>query len=359
VHRLLGLDLVRFGAAALVMMFHLAVVSWNIPKLSPNYGVSGAPQYPELAFLSVGWVGVEIFFVLSGLVIAQSANGKSAFRFLRSRLGRLLPAVYVCSTITLIVVLAFEMDAPETAIPNYFRSLIIHRNGPWISGLYWTLSVETFFYAMIFLLLWFDAFRHIGKFAILLGIYSSVYLIGVSYFGWHRISAHFLGQHGCFFSLGILIWLCSELGITFIRLLFCVAFLASGILEICTIGNGILTGYSLWAAPAVWLVSVVAILIALFSGKEGTRLTGQLGLMTYPLYLVHDQFGSGILRLSNWTGKYFALGLAAAAVLVLSWVIVQVEAPIRRLIELSLDWLEEDLIPTWLIRSLARSGAKI
>jgi peptidoglycan/LPS O-acetylase OafA/YrhL len=359
VHRLLGLDLVRFGAAALVMMFHLAVVSWNIPNLSPNYGVSGAPHYPELDFLSIGWVGVEIFFVLSGLVIAQSANGKSAFRFARNRLGRLLPAVWICSTITLIVVLAFKMDDAETAIPNYFRSLIIHRNGPWISGVYWTLAVETFFYALVFLLLWFDAFKHIGKLAILLGIYSSVYLIGISYFGWRQISAHFLGQHGCFFSLGILIWMCSEMGITLTRLLFCAAFVASGILEVCTIGNGVLTGYSLWAAPAVWLFSVVAILVSLFSGKEGTRLTSQLGLMTYPLYLVHDQFGSGILRLSNWTGKYFALGLAAAAMLVLSWLIVQVEAPIRRLIELSLDWLEENLIPTWLIRSLARTGAKI
>jgi peptidoglycan/LPS O-acetylase OafA/YrhL len=359
VHRLLGLDLVRFGAAALVMMFHLAVVSWNLPNLSPNYGVIGAPQYPELACLGVGWVGVEIFFVLSGLVIAQSANGKSAFRFARNRLGRLLPAVWICSTITLIVVLAFQMDGAETAIPNYFRSLIIHRNGPWIGGVYWTLAVETFFYGMIFLLLWFDAFKHIEKFAILLGIYSSVYLVGISYFGWHRISAHFLGQHGCFFSLGILIWLSSEVGITLTRLLFCAAFLVSAILEICTLGNGVLTGYDLWAAPAVWLASVVAIVISLFLGKEGTTLTGQLGLMTYPLYLVHDQFGSGILRLSTWTGKYFALGLAAAAMLALSWIVVQFEPPIRRLIEMSFDWLEQNLIPTCLIRSLARSGAKI
>ena len=341
------------------MMFHLAVVSWNLPNLSPNYGVMGAPQYPELAFLDVGWVGVEIFFVLSGLVIAQSANGKSAFHFARNRLGRLLPAVWICSTITFIVVLAFEMDSTETAIPNYIRSLVIHRNGPWISGVYWTLAVETFFYGTIFLLLWFDAFKHIEKFAILLGIYSCVYLVGVSCFGWHRISAHFLGQHGCFFSLGILIWLCSEIGITLVRLVFFLAFLAAAVLEICTIGNGVLAGYELWAVPAVWLASIVAIVVSVFFGKEGTTLTGQLGLMTYPLYLVHDQFGCGILRLSIWTGKYFALGLAAAMMLGLSWIVVQVEPPIRKLIENSFDWIGENLIPSCLIRSLARNGAKV
>jgi peptidoglycan/LPS O-acetylase OafA/YrhL len=359
VHRLLGLDLVRFGAAALVMMFHLAVVSWNLPNLSPNYGILDAPQYPELDCLSIGWVGVEIFFVLSGLVIAQSANGKSAFRFARNRLGRLLPAVWICSTITLIAVLAFKMDAPETAIPNYFRSLIIHRNGPWISGVYWTLTVEAFFYGLIFLLLWFDAFKHIEKFAILLGIYSSAYLIGLVCFSWHRISVHFLGQHGCFFSLGILIWLSSKDGIGRTRLFFGAAFLASAVLEICTIGNGVLTGFYLWAAPTVWLISVAAIVVSIFSGTEGTRFTGELGLMTYPLYLVHDQLGSGILRLSSWTGRYFALALAAASMLALSWLVVKFEPPIRRLIEISFDWLERTLIPTFLIRSLARSGAKI
>ena len=358
-HRLLGLDLIRFGAATLVMMFHLAVVSWNLPNLSPNYGVAGAPQYPELDFLSIGWVGVEIFFVLSGLVIAQSANGKSAIRFARNRLGRLLPAVWICSTITLIVVLIFQMDPAGIAIPNYLRSLIIHRNGPWISGVYWTLAVETFFYGLIFLLLWFDAFKYIEKFAVLLGIYSSVYLVGVSCFGWHPKSAHFLGQHGCFFSLGILIWLCSEIGINLTRASFCAAFLVSGILEICTISNGVLAGYHLWAAPIIWLASLLAIILSIFLRWEGTNLTGQLGLMTYPLYLVHDQFGSGILRVSIWTGKYFALGLATATMLLLSWIIVQAEPPIRRLIENWFDWLGENLIPAYLIRSLARSGPKI
>lgn len=358
-HRLLGLDLVRFSAAALVMMFHLAVVSWNLPNLSPNYGILNAPHYPELDCLSIGWVGVEIFFVLSGLVIAQSANGKSALRFARNRLGRLLPAVWICSTITLIAVLSFKMDAAETAIPNYFRSLIIHRNGPWISGVYWTLTVEIFFYGLIFLLLWFDAFKHIEKFAILLGIYSSSYLVGLFCFGWHRISVHFLAQHGCFFSLGILIWLSSKDGVSGTRLFFGVTFLATAVLEICAIGNGVLTGYFLWAAPAVWLISVAAIVASISSGTEGTRVTGELGLMTYPLYLVHDQLGSGILRLSSWTSRYPALALAAASMLALSWLVVKFEPPIRRLIETSFDWLERTLIPACLIRSLARSGAKV
>src|SRR6266403_2102841 len=103
-HHIGGLDLVRYFAAALVLVFHLSIVSWNLLGLSPNYGVADAPQYPELSFLSVGWVGVEIFFVLSGFVIAESANGKSAYVFFKGRAGRLLPSIWICATMALAAV---------------------------------------------------------------------------------------------------------------------------------------------------------------------------------------------------------------------------------------------------------------
>src|SRR2546430_146899 len=96
-----GLDLVRFFSACLVMIFHLGVVSRRLP-ISANYGVVDAPDFPELSVFDIGWVGVEIFFVLSGFVIAQSADGKSAYRFLVGRAGRLLPAIWICATITLV-----------------------------------------------------------------------------------------------------------------------------------------------------------------------------------------------------------------------------------------------------------------
>jgi peptidoglycan/LPS O-acetylase OafA/YrhL len=357
--RLRGLDLIRFSAALLVMMFHLTVVSWNLPGMSPNYGVSGAPRYPEFSFMSVGWVGVEIFFVLSGLVIAQSANGKSAFQFLRSRLGRLLPGVWICSFITLLVIIGFEVEPVQTALPNFFRSMVVHRNGPWISGVYWTLVVETFFYAAIFVMLWLNIFRHIEKFAILLGIYSSAYLIGITYLGWHRISNYLLGQHGCFFSLGILIWLYVSKGPSIIRLLFGSVFLIAGLFEICMVGNGRLTGYELWAAPFVWFASVVAICLSQFNGAEGNRLTSQLGLMTYPLYLVHELSGAVVLRINFWVGKYLALGAAIMTMAAVSWLVVQAEPPVRALIEASLGWIARNIAPSRLVASLSKQTAEV
>src|SRR4051812_23206228 len=71
-----GLDLIRFFAASLVLMFHLAFFSWG-SSAGLNYRLAGAPTSPELVFMNAGWVGVEVFFVLSGFVIAQSAKGSS------------------------------------------------------------------------------------------------------------------------------------------------------------------------------------------------------------------------------------------------------------------------------------------
>ncbi len=113
-----GLDLVRFLAASSVMMCHFAVISWSMP-VGLNYGVEGAPAYPELDFFRIGWVGVETFFVLSGFVIAQSANGNNAYSFLRGRIGRLVPAVWICCSITLVTVLFFR--------PVFFGDMAINQ----------------------------------------------------------------------------------------------------------------------------------------------------------------------------------------------------------------------------------------
>ena len=63
----------------------------------------GYPQFPAAAvFTWFGWVGVEVFFVISGFVIANSASKTSPIEFLISRALRLYPAVWVCSTATFV-----------------------------------------------------------------------------------------------------------------------------------------------------------------------------------------------------------------------------------------------------------------
>ena len=194
-----GLDIVRFFAAMCVTFYHLGALSWTPVGL--NYQLPGAPQFYELAWLGIGWIGVETFFVLSGFVISESAESSSAYKFFRGRMGRLFPGVILCATITLMVVLFFELQPLKSAAILYIKTLVFDPRGPWIEALYWTLSIETTFYGLIFLLLATNQFKKIELLAWTLASSSAVYLVGRSFFGLREISL--LLQHGCFFALGI------------------------------------------------------------------------------------------------------------------------------------------------------------
>jgi len=83
-----GLDLVRFAAALIVTLFHLAYFGWHKTSSAPAdfaLKLSGVGS-----IFSSGWVGVPIFFVLSGFVIAFSATGRTAEQFVNLGGWRLL-----------------------------------------------------------------------------------------------------------------------------------------------------------------------------------------------------------------------------------------------------------------------------
>ncbi|TIT70941.1 MAG: acyltransferase, partial [Mesorhizobium sp.] len=52
-----------------------------------------------------GWVGVQVFFVISGFVIAFSAENSTPLKFFEARVRRLAPAVWVCAPVSAIVLL--------------------------------------------------------------------------------------------------------------------------------------------------------------------------------------------------------------------------------------------------------------
>src|SRR5258706_15154943 len=79
------------------MFWSWAWVSIGVPGFE-RY-VAADVLYPSAApFTWFGWGGVEIFFVISGFVIANSASRSSPTEFLLGRALRLYPAVWVCAT---------------------------------------------------------------------------------------------------------------------------------------------------------------------------------------------------------------------------------------------------------------------
>src|SRR5882724_10068361 len=159
-----GIDIIRFLAALSVVGFHLGYL---------NDVADFKAIWPVTWF---GWIGVEVFFVISGFVIANSANGKSPIQFLKGRALRLYPAVWCCATLTLIVRSAVSDEKFVDLLPSYLRSLTLIPKGPWIDDVYWTLAVEIGFYTLIFLLLCAGLFSLLSRVALALTAFSSLSL---------------------------------------------------------------------------------------------------------------------------------------------------------------------------------------
>lgn len=78
-----GVDILRFLAAVMVMFYHYGFWVWAFPDGVSARATGGIPPHPEMALVGSGWVGVQIFFVISGFVIAFSAENSTPLRFSR------------------------------------------------------------------------------------------------------------------------------------------------------------------------------------------------------------------------------------------------------------------------------------
>jgi exopolysaccharide production protein ExoZ len=155
------------------------------------------------------------------------------------------------------------------------------------------------------------------------------------------ISNYFLVQHGCFFGLGILFWTGSTWGLSIVRLALFATAVAACLGEICFVGNGPLMAPQFWVAPAVWSFAVVAIFLSMKFPFDGGWIARALGLMTYPMYLVHEKLGAAFLRSAPYLGRWGALALAVCATLVVSLAVTRLELFIRPALERSLDAIVE------------------
>jgi len=110
------------------------------------------------AIPSFGSFGVEIFFVISGFVMALiTSTNRNPSKFLSDRISRIVPLYWVLTTGFLIVLALYPHLTNSTTfnIPNYLKSLFFipyfRENGKMFPLLFvgWTLNYEMFFYACI------------------------------------------------------------------------------------------------------------------------------------------------------------------------------------------------------------------
>jgi peptidoglycan/LPS O-acetylase OafA/YrhL len=356
--RLHVIDGLRIFAACLVMFFHLGYWSWANPRSRGAMILEGTAQFPQLAAYSWwGWVGVEIFFVISGFVISYSSANASFPRFVRSRFLRLFPAILVCASITFAVIVATDLMPFSRALQAYWRTLVIWPFGGWLDNVYWTLSTELTFYAVVaaFLLLGRPQLLAVAMGAI--GVVTSA-LAAASYFGGdggplvpglgEQLSETLLWRHGMYFSLGYFIWSATATGWTRTKSLLIAFLLLGGAFPILT-GAGSLSRAPgvgpAWVPLVVWLAAMAIMIasVAVASPKDAQparRWLTLLGMSTYPLYLLHYIAGATLMAMLVRAGWSPGMALAASCLAMIASAIavtVLVEAGPRRWFAAAID----------------------
>ena len=260
-----------------------------------------------------GWLGVHIFFVISGFIIPYSLHQyryaiRDYFRFMGKRLARLHPP-YLASMVAVIALgwiltlLPWHPRPPDTSfaqLASHFFYLNDLLGRPWLNVVYWTLGIELQWYLLLGLVFPLVASRRwthqiAGALIVLLG---------------HRLvpSEHIIFHISPVFLIGIFVFQ-YRMGLSSLwRMLLGIAAMF-GIMRV-PIGM-----------PVSSVSAITGLLIAFVTIEN--RYANWLGEVSYSLYLLHLPFGLLFIDFVSrlpYSGSYLLIiDLAAiAACLVIS-----------------------------------------
>lgn len=352
-----GIDAVRFLAAVAVVLYHFSAKPFITPETSTLRFVLGEPRDVPPVTVWWGWIGVQVFFVISGAVISYSATRATPRGFFVSRVARLWPTMLICT----ILVSAFNLGWWDHGLLQEIglaaRSLLFWPSGPWVTGQIWTLPIEVIFYGLVWLLIVAGLEGKLEGAAWVLGLMSCDFWLmeAAGLIQARGPYAWLLLEHGIYFALGMVIMASGTRRLTGSRMLLAAICCVGAWLQVTSAaeheGGGLyrpLLPYLIWLAAStfIWLSVAAREPIAQWVERKAGMAAGlrTIGLVTYPLYLVHVQPG-GLLLASLlergaplWVAVLCSSGLAISLATVIAlWIEPPVRRSVRPLIEAALD----------------------
>lgn len=295
--RLAHLDGLRGLAIALVLSFH-AYAGWTgqVP-----YGAA----YADIGVFKFGWLGVELFFLISGFVIFMTLDKTASFGvFLYKRWVRLFPAMLLASAL-IVATAPWLIERPNGAptllgllpglsfIEPRWWGFALHTKVVPLEGAFWSLYVEFKFYLIAGAVYYLAGRRSLvpvlgGMFALsallwlasawwqapaLALAYKGCTSLSFNHFGWFACGAAFY-RHEQARHAGdpARRWWIAAVALALASALFVRDFAFDAAL----------------GAGLIGLVFLLAFVSAPVRRIAQTRLLLWLGFVSYPLYLIHE-----------------------------------------------------------------------
>lgn len=331
--RIAGLDVLRGFAAAAVMLHHHG----------QYYDVLYPGRVPLSINLGAGHFGVELFFIISGFVILMTIERKqTVWEFAVSRAGRLMPAFLAALLIATVIRIVSPVRVLDTpTVPQFLANLTM---APSLFGEmpmdmpYWTLTYELVFYIGMGLVLALGMLRWTEWFGLLAVAVGCLFIATVDVRLHHRTSIVLMVYYSNFFLIGICLY---RIHAHMARPITWVALVAA--IAVTALGGG---ERSFDTPGRIYLPLTIAFtaLVWFAISRHGKWLAWRplvlLGVISYPLYLVHVVLGFAVIRwgmAQGWSTLGGVVAAGAVSVFVATLLHYFVEVPGARWVRTALS----------------------
>lgn len=310
------IEQIRGIAILLVLAFHYTD---RIP-----YTVMGSETAPAVLF-EHGSIGVYIFFVLSGFLIAKTMqNSETLSEFYAKRLSRIWPLFIVSNVVVFLWVLALptpivpegvrDFDVTGRSVSDLIgTSFFLKDFGfEWIDGVHWSILVELKYYFIVGLFAAFFRHRYTDAFTLAALVIGAVeFLAIVNDFGLVNKILHglFISQYLVFFAVGMRMYQKKY----DLLMLACMSLMIAQMMQ-AAMNN---PDFNLDALLLFCVFFAVFLVFDLYAASG--RICQFFGHYSYSIYLFHQAIGlSLILMLTPAVGINLAILFALAGVVALS-----------------------------------------
>jgi peptidoglycan/LPS O-acetylase OafA/YrhL len=354
--RLSIIDGFRCLAIMAVVIYHYCY------RFSPPMTTENLYPYTfESSIFKYGFFGVQFFFVISGFVILKTLESTPSFvSFFLKRLIRLWPALFFCSLITYLMmgvsasnngilinfptVLNFIPSLTMTT-PAIWNFLLGRSDISYIDGVHWSLFTEMVFYFLAATIYFLHPKSFLKSWTIFVFALTALRLatspklqflfpdqVNVVFSFVYHWYFWLTLNHLVYFSAGILFYHRYSTGRFPLASSIAIALLC--ILELYFLGN--------LELRVLWLLIVSAFLVLIHRPTWFSLLANRavvwIGVVSYPLYLLHENIGVLLIRnLAPLTASFLNARLlpvivTCCMIISASFVFIFIEKPISRVL---------------------------